>query len=246
MALSEEDPILLNVHTICIESLPEVRAGRRMEWLETHAAMTLSARERRIRHPTMTSTDGLLNLKENLHSLFVSLSIPSGSADQIFALRHSTTGKIYALIFATTVRLDLSAQTVVADTHILPIARPLPTIVDKFLRKNSTPVRNLLVSDDGVKLWSSFLAVSVERSRKNIWGHLLAHADIKPVGGSQYLRFPRHLLFVAVVLEKLRQSLETTRLMGNSLPTSSSRARLHGSFLGANLLRNVADIFDHS
>ena len=98
--------------------------------------------------------------------------MPSGSADQIFALRHSTKGKIYALIFASAIRLDLSAQTVVADTHILPIALPLPTLVDKFSRKNSKPVRNLLVSDDGMKFWNSFLAVSVERSRINIWEHL--------------------------------------------------------------------------
>ena len=183
--LSEEGPILLNVHTVYIENLPELTAGRKMEWLETHAAMTLSARERQIRHPTMTSTDGLLNLKENLHSLFVSLSRSFRSADQIFALRHSTKGKIYALIFASAVCLDLSAHTVVADTHILPIALPVPTAVDKFLRKNSKPVRNLLLSDDGMKIWSSFLAVSVERSRNDIWGHTASTCRYKASG-----RFP--------------------------------------------------------
>lgn len=156
-----------------------------MGWLETHAAMTFSARERQIRQPTTTTADGLLNLKDNLHSLFVSLSTPSDSADQIFALYHSTKRKIHALIFVSTVRLDLSAQTVVADAHILPIAPPLPTVVDRFLRKNSKLIRYLLVSDDGMKLWSSFLAVSVERSRKNIWGHIASTCRYKASG-----RFP--------------------------------------------------------
>jgi hypothetical protein len=183
--LSEEEPILLNVHNLHLEGLPELMAGRRMEWLETHAAMTLSARERRIRHPTVTSSDGLLNLKENLHALFATLSTPSNPADQIYALRHPSKGGIYALIFASTVRLDLSAQTVVADSHVLPITSPLPKTISQFLRNPPTRIRNLPVSDEGMRLWSSFLAVSVERCRSDIWEHVSSKCRYRASG-----RFP--------------------------------------------------------
>jgi len=82
--------------------------------------MTLSAGERRIRHTSQTSSDGLLNVTETLHALFVIISTPSSRSGRIFGLRHSQNGVIYNLNSASTAHLDLSAHSVV-DAHKLPL-----------------------------------------------------------------------------------------------------------------------------
>jgi hypothetical protein len=163
-----------------LDRLPELEPTKKMDWLETHAAMTLSARERRIRHPSQTSNDGLLNVKENLHALFVTMSASSSSSSssslssrsgRIFGLCHPQKGGIYTLILVSSIRLDLSAHTVVADAHILPLSQSVIRGITRFLQGHQKDVRTLLVSDEGTKMWSSVLAVSVERCREGIWEH---------------------------------------------------------------------------
>jgi hypothetical protein len=161
-----------------LDRLPELEPTKKMDWLETHAAMTLSARERRIRHPSQTSNDGLLNVKENLHALFVTMSASSSSSSslssrsgRIFGLCHPQKGGIYTLILVSSIRLDLPAHTVVADAHILPLSQSVIRGITRFLQDHQKDVRTLLVSDEGTKMWSSVLAVSVERCREGIWEH---------------------------------------------------------------------------
>lgn len=143
--------------------------------------MTLSARERRIRHPSATSNDRLLNLKENLHALFVTLSASPSPADEIFSLYSPTKGGIYTLILVSAVCLDLSAQTIVADAQILPLNPSLIGQIGPFLQKNKK-IRNLPVSDEGIKVWSEVLAASVERCRGGIWEHKNASCKYKKMG----------------------------------------------------------------
>jgi len=128
-----------------------------MDWLETHAAMTLWARERRIRHPSQTSNDGLLNVKENLHALFATMSASSSSSSsrsgRIFGLCHPQKGGIYTLILVSSIRLDLSAHTVVADAHILPLSQSVIRGITRFLQDHQKDVRTLLASDEGITMW---------------------------------------------------------------------------------------------
>jgi hypothetical protein len=144
--------------------------------------MTLSARERRIRHPSQTSNDGLLNVKENLHALFVTMSASSSRSGEIFGLCHPQKGGIYTLILVSTVRLDLSAHTVVADAHILPLSQSVMRDITRFLQDHQKDIRTLLVSDEGIKMWSNILAASVERCREGIWNHQNVVCEYKKVG----------------------------------------------------------------
>jgi len=172
--ISENGPLLFNMPKLALDRLPKLEPTKKMDWLETHAAMTLSARERRIRHPSQTSNDGLLNVKENLHALFVTMSTSSSSSSRsgrIFGLCHPQKGGIYTLILVSSIRLDLSAHTVVADAHILPLSQSVIRGISRFLQDHQKDVRALLVSDEGAKMWSIVLAVSVERCREGIWEH---------------------------------------------------------------------------
>lgn len=180
--LSEDGPILFNVLKLHLETLPKLKLAKKRPWLETHAAMTLSARERRIRHPTDASSNGLLNVKENLHALFVIMSASSSPSGEIFGLCHPQKGGVYTLILVSSVHLDLSAQTVVADTHVMPLLPSMMTKVGQFLRKNQKNIHQLLVSDEGLSIWSDLLAVSVERCRGGVWDHKGSFCEYKKLG----------------------------------------------------------------
>jgi hypothetical protein len=178
-----------------LDRLPKLEPTKKMAWLETHAAMTLSARERRIRHPSQTSSDVLLNVKENLHALFVTMSASSSSSSRsgrIFGLCHPQKGGIYTLILVSSIRLDLSAHTVVADAHILPLSQSVIRGISRFLQDHQKDVRTLLVSDEGAKMWSIVLAVSVERCREGIWEHQKV-CEYKKVGKFPTSTTPRVL-----------------------------------------------------
>lgn len=146
--------------------------------------MTLSARERRIRHPSQTSNDGLLNVKENLHALFVTISASSSRSGRIFGLCHPRKGGIDTLILVSTVRLELSSHTVVADAHVLPLNKYTFGNIAPFLRDHQKDIRTLLVSDEGIQMWRNMLAVSVERCREGIWEHQNADCEYKAANSS--------------------------------------------------------------
>lgn len=164
-----------------LDRLPKLEPTKKMGWLAMHAAMTLSAQERRIRHPTKMSSGGLLNVKENLHTLFSTMSESSSASGEIFGLYHAQKG-IYTLIFISTVRLDLSAHTVVADAHILPLSQSVVRQIKRFLMDHQKEIRNLLVFDEGMKMWGDLLAVSVERCREGIWQHQNMICEYKKAG----------------------------------------------------------------
>lgn len=180
--LSENGPLLFNMPKLSLDRLPELEPTKKSYWLETHAAMTLSARERRIRDPSQTSNDGLLNVKENLHALFVAMSASSSRSGEIFGLCHPQKGRIFTLILVSTVRLDLSAHTVVADAHILPLSQSVMKHITRVLEDHQKSIRNLPVSDEGMKKWGNLLAVSVERCREGIWKHQIVDCEYEKVG----------------------------------------------------------------
>ena len=170
--VSENGSPLFNLPKLHLDCLPELGPTKKMDWLETHAAMTLSKRERQLRHPSQTSNDGLLNVKENLHAPFVTMSASVFSrSGRIFGLCHPQRVGIYTLILVSTVRLELSAHTVVADAHILPLNQSVLRNVTRFLQDHQKDIRTLLVSDEGMMIWSDILAASVERCREGIWEH---------------------------------------------------------------------------
>ena len=168
----QRGPLLLNMPKLPLDRLPELEQTKQMDWLETHAAMTYSARQRRMRHISHTSNDGLLNVTNNLYFLFVGMSAASLSlrSGRIFGLCYQESGT-YTLILVSSIRLDLSAHTVVADVHRLPLTYSVIRSISRFLGYHHKEIRNLQVSDEGLKMWSSVLAVSVERCRVGIWKH---------------------------------------------------------------------------
>jgi hypothetical protein len=91
------------------------------------------------------------------------MSVSSLISGEIFGLCYPQKGGIYTLILVLTVRLDLLAHIVVADAHILPLSQSVMRHITRFLKDYLKDIRNLLVSDEGIKMWSSILAVSVER-----------------------------------------------------------------------------------
>jgi len=113
-----------------------------------------------------------LELQEETLKTKLAVKMTSSSrSGRIFGLCHPQKGGIYTLILVSSIRLDLSAHTVVADAHVLPLSQSVLRCITRFIQDHQKDVRTLLVSDEGVKMWSSVLAVSVERCREGIWEH---------------------------------------------------------------------------
>jgi hypothetical protein len=162
---------LFNVPKISLNHLPKLDPVKEMAWLQGHAALTLSARERRIRHPSKTSPEGLLNFKDNLHALFSNMATSTSAEGRIFGLCYPEKRGVYALIVVSAVRLDLSAQTVVADAHVILLNEAVMGDIGSFLAARQKDVRVLVVSEEGSIMWKTILMASVERCREGIWEH---------------------------------------------------------------------------
>lgn len=147
-----------------------------MQWLMTHASLQFSARERKLRGASTSSTsiinhrDVRINLKSSLFSIFMRYTGLQGQKAHIFGINNPTKGGVHMLIFASYLRLDIADHTVVLDSAVLPLTNQLVRQIGRFLGPISAMgLCSIIIDDEELKIWKELLPCYIERCRT--WTH---------------------------------------------------------------------------
>jgi hypothetical protein len=166
-----EGPTLWNIHRISLERSPILcPKPEDSVWINPHVGLALSDRERALReaHNTGKTIDALVQVKDTIHGLFITMFKPN--APKVFGLSEPVWG-IYTLIFLNRILLDLASSTLVADVWLLPLTGSL---VDSFERvitglSERGQVARVNTSEKEAIEWQKLLPALVERCRT--WSH---------------------------------------------------------------------------
>ncbi|KAG9312022.1 hypothetical protein JVU11DRAFT_7297 [Chiua virens] len=156
-------PTSLNVHRVNLDHLPQLNASKNQgvsKWLVPHVSLMFSDRERAVRGMA-SGKDTLVNLKDSLHTLLLSVAGVEGQAHTVFALQNASTGQLFAFIFVSDLRLDLGSHTVVADAWVAPATT---AVQDKLSRLKVLDV--LAIKLDAAE--AEAVAVSVTTVRRTV------------------------------------------------------------------------------
>ena len=162
-----------SMHRVNLDALPILDfsdSSSDIKWVATHASLPFSDQERKLRESH--SKDVLLNLKDNLLSLMVTFVGAENVKKSVFGI-HSSQGGIDTLLFVNQLRLDTSANSIVADVCILPMTKKLILlpVIQKYLSKITTEntLHAIHTADVTGEAWKQLLPVVVERCRS--WSH---------------------------------------------------------------------------
>ncbi|PPQ92792.1 hypothetical protein CVT25_003903 [Psilocybe cyanescens] len=161
---------LLNIHYVNLDTLPalELPQGENMGWLTSHLGMTMSESEKQAaKSQDQTQRGMFFNLKESIALIF-NEHMTLEERPFVFALHNpeDNTG-IYTYIFINEIRLDLSAQTIVADACVVPFYfNMLFNVLGALKTINSSPINTL---NDEMAAWKKLLPAFAERCRT--WKH---------------------------------------------------------------------------
>ncbi|KAH9482241.1 hypothetical protein JR316_0004339 [Psilocybe cubensis] len=166
--------VLLNIHYLHLEKLPalHIPVGRPMDadfWMSAHLGMTLSNSEKNLEKLVdQKKKMFLLNLKQSINGIFLTYAA-SEHRPCVFGLQNLDVDNMdpYALIFINDIRLDLSAQTIVADACVVRLDESLRPKFAKDLMKLSILMINTL--NDETLAWIKLLPALAERCRT--WKH---------------------------------------------------------------------------
>jgi MYND finger len=160
-----------NIHRVNLARLPilDTTRAKKLQWLNTHLGITMSDRERALRDADV-QTEVLLNLKDSLHTIFVSTSGIQGRRERVFSLVDSHTNNSDTLIFITDLRLDVSCHTVIADGYVLPMTHDImPSISQTLGNVIKSGILNVKLYGEELRAWKRILPAFAERCRE--WGH---------------------------------------------------------------------------
>ncbi|KIJ15484.1 hypothetical protein PAXINDRAFT_162991 [Paxillus involutus ATCC 200175] len=164
-------PVLRNVHRINLDRCPPFKLSRNpgaFNWFVPHVSLMFSNRERVIRgKQSPTVKDTLVNLKDTLHTLLLSVAGVEGNPSRsVFALRNTSTQEDLVFIFVTDLRLDVGSHTVLADAWITP---GTSTIQKKLKELNLHDVIAIKTDAEESEAWRHLLPVLTDRCRT--WTH---------------------------------------------------------------------------
>ncbi|KIK97263.1 hypothetical protein PAXRUDRAFT_825109 [Paxillus rubicundulus Ve08.2h10] len=164
-------PVLCNVHRINLDCCPFIKLSRKpgtFNWFVPHVSLMFSDRERAIRgKQSPTVKDTLVNLKDTLHALLLSVAGVEGNPSRsVFALRNTSTQESLVFIFVTDLRLDVGSHTVVADAWITP---GTSTIRNKLTELNIHDVIAIKTDAEEAEAWRHLLPMLTDRCRT--WTH---------------------------------------------------------------------------
>lgn len=170
-----------NMPRLSIELLPQLKFSTNagLNWINMNIGSSFSLRERSIREKhinDLSSGDPLVDLKENIFSLFmrgtgIQRHRETGfeHPPKVFFLRVHEAG-IMSIIFLIGIRLEPNDSTLVADSYVFPLN---PILVSTFSKELSLLSEMggivLRCSVNSYKLWTLYIRASVERSRS--WSH---------------------------------------------------------------------------
>ena len=171
--MDDSKPNLWNIHYLNLSRLPplDLSSLKRLQFLHTHVGLAFSDRERGT--SSSESQDVIVDVKESITVILLHFSGLVTPRSRVFGLTDLSDGGIYAFVFVNDLRLDLPANTVVADACVLPLTHVLfsKKSVQDALKNFSTKQNMMQVRTAGkeVKAWKQLLPVLAERCRE--WTH---------------------------------------------------------------------------
>ena len=175
-------PANWNVQYITLDILPilDTKNKSKMQWLNTHAPLMMSSRERRTREAGMSNQapsnlpqDDRVDFKDGVFSLLMHFTGLQGGHAKVFALHREGAGGVHVLLFVSALKLDLANHTVVLDAAVLPLSHKIlrDGMLQKFLGGLQATEKfcTINVTEKELKLWKQILPALAERCRT--WKH---------------------------------------------------------------------------
>ncbi|KAG1817973.1 uncharacterized protein BJ212DRAFT_1298847 [Suillus subaureus] len=157
------DLALWNMYRVNLDQcIPFSIANKKaLGWVNPHASLMMSDRERRIPRG-LTTGSTLLDIKRSLHFIFGQASgLAEGKPPLGFALQANDESEIFVMFFITDLRLDVGSHTMVADAWVMP-SSPSFEKVEAFSKMVGMGVEER-------KAWMPLLVAATERCRT--WEH---------------------------------------------------------------------------
>ncbi|KAL4077707.1 hypothetical protein J3A83DRAFT_4475246 [Scleroderma citrinum] len=171
MIIDSGIPTLWNVHRLDLHRCPSFKLSRGLkafDWFVPHVSQMFSRRERVARESNIIQ-DTLMNIKDSLHTLFLSAAgltgRGTGQTHAQFALWNPATNDTYAFILVTDLRLDLASHTIVADSWVIPGSNDIQARVRGELKT----ILSIKTNANESEAWRYLLPLFIERCR--LWEH---------------------------------------------------------------------------
>ncbi|KAF1944977.1 hypothetical protein EJ02DRAFT_509908 [Clathrospora elynae] len=169
---------LQQLHYVRADVLPKLHMGTNnsnANWLSSHISprTTMSGAENR-EYTTLTANKSLnmpgrLGIKNSIQNIYAHLFGIAGQA-QLRIFEFSTPTTIFGVLYAESVRMDVSNQTVFIDAAFIPFhSGPEMKRVGALLGTRSEGVVGIKMKDDEVAFWKYILPAFAERCRQ--WLH---------------------------------------------------------------------------
>ncbi|KAJ7588498.1 hypothetical protein C8J56DRAFT_1164384 [Mycena floridula] len=160
-----------NIHRVNLTRLPLLNCKANIkEWLNSHLALAMSARERSLRKKH--DVDTLMFVKDSLHAILVhSSGIQSEGTRRLFALRDKGTNNCDTILFISDLRYDVDSHTIVGDGYVLPLTTIFIARNDKAFTKlvHTGGLTNIEIDEGEMIAWKHLLSAFTERCRT--WTH---------------------------------------------------------------------------
>lgn len=178
MVLRERSTIIWNMHRLNLVNLPQLRMDQASMVLKPLTALSMSKRERQYLDVDVQSAahvhDTMVVLKKNIQSVLTGATGLISTTEKpirIFQLADPVAKREHCYIFVTSLRLDLSSGSVVADAWVLPISsRVTPKITPALQRIFETEdILSIPTPEHAMHAWKQYLPVVTDRCRT--WTH---------------------------------------------------------------------------
>jgi MYND finger len=177
LEIDNGQPVLRNLHYVSLDYLAQLdlQDAGKLSWLTPHLSSMFSAQERRDRDSNMSGNSNIhysrLDFKDSLCSIFMRFAgVQSPKRYAMFGIDNRGGGGVHFLIFASSMLLDSSNQSVVLDAAVLPLRNELvPKLVPLITQVQNRGLISVVVDDDELLLWKYVLPALTERCRD--WTH---------------------------------------------------------------------------
>ncbi|KFZ01862.1 hypothetical protein V501_09758 [Pseudogymnoascus sp. VKM F-4519 (FW-2642)] len=168
----------MSIPHINMNQQPIIHALDKTDWIPEFFGWTLSGRERRLREQKLpnTSSHGMLQLKSSISAIFQSFVGLNQSYGQMQLFQLSCKHKTMScdtLIFASTLRHNLSQKSIVLDAYVVPLTKQrVSKMASKLVHivKSGKALNIAVTSREEELLWKQMLPALVECCR-GTWHH---------------------------------------------------------------------------
>jgi hypothetical protein len=164
------------MHYLFLDALPALRTtvgADKSHWLRPHLGVSLNE-EKEAAEASGKPKSGLLELKDSLSSIYVRVLDDNHGKPTLFKLTDVGGVGVYALLFVSTLRIDLTGNTVIADACILSLTHAtqgnpsLHRALSGLVGLKMVSV-DIMMPTEEIKWWKVYIPTAVERCRT--WRH---------------------------------------------------------------------------